>query len=76
VRKVVISATAEQDLHNILFYIAQHNKGAAFRLNETIYAKIQLLKNNPFIYRAGHVADTREMVVGNYVVAGEQFTTY
>ena len=60
---------ARADLLAIVDYISDDNPDAAQRLKDDIEAKVAVLPEHPRLYRAGRVADTREMVVrSNYVV--------
>lgn len=57
------SALAEQDLLEILSYIADENPDAAKRFNDRIQIRVTALATQPRQYRTGRVAGTREMVV-------------
>lgn len=60
---------ARSDLLAIVDYISDDNPEAAQRLKDDIEAKAAALLDHPQLYRAGRVADTREMVVrSSYVV--------
>lgn len=45
-------------------YIAEDNPGAAGRVVQKILRAVDLLRKNPALGRAGRVAGTRELVVG------------
>jgi plasmid stabilization system protein ParE len=49
--------------------IASDNSAAAARVRADILAHVLVLATMPHIGRPGRVADTRELVVGSYVVA-------
>ena len=57
------------DLTSILDYIAQRNKTAARDLHRAIDRAVSNLPGSPYLYRAGRVPGTRELVVhSNYLV--------
>lgn len=63
------NARALDELNAIAGYIAQFNLIAAERLQELIEASILPLSEHPYLYRAGRVPGTRELVVHpNYIV--------
>lgn len=60
---------ARERLRDILDYIADRNLTAALDLLETIERLTSALPQHPYLYRAGRVRGTREMVVHpNYIV--------
>lgn len=60
---------ARQELWSILDYIGDHNPIAAFNLFDEIEQATQALPQHPYLYRAGRVSGTRELVVSpNYIV--------
>ncbi|MGD9889042.1 MAG: type II toxin-antitoxin system RelE/ParE family toxin [Halothiobacillaceae bacterium] len=60
---------AQRDLLAIVEYIADDNPNAAQQLKDDIESKAAQLPHHPELYRAGRVANTREMVVRtNYVL--------
>lgn len=68
-RAVEWAAWARADLLAIVDYISDDNPDAAQHLKDELQAKAACLPEHPWLYRAGRVAGTREMVVGaNYVV--------
>ncbi|WP_084187524.1 type II toxin-antitoxin system RelE/ParE family toxin [Cupriavidus sp. SK-4] len=68
-RAVEWTAWARADLLAIVDYISDDNPDAAQHLKDELQAKAACLPEHPWLYRAGRVAGTREMVVGaNYVV--------
>jgi toxin ParE1/3/4 len=61
--------TARGDLAAIIRYIASHNVSAARRLRDIIETAVLVLAEHPFLYRAGRVPGTRELVAHpNYIV--------
>lgn len=61
--------TAYFDLWTIIDYISDDNPEAAQELKDEVLAKIEKLSQNPQIYRAGRVPNTREIVVRkNFVI--------
>ncbi len=61
--------SASEDLNEIIDYIADRNFSAALELQEVIEQSTSQIPQHPYIYRAGRVAGTREMVVHpNYLV--------
>ena len=70
---------AEEDLLNIVVYIAERNVGAVQRLESAIVATAERPLDFLFLYRKGRKAGTREAVVTpNYIlvyqVVDEQIT--
>lgn len=60
---------ADDDLLEIVVYIAADNPNAARELKKEIETKVEGLKKQPRMYTRGRVEGTREIVVrGNYVV--------
>ena len=60
---------AEADLDTIVDYVARDNLKAAIELGDKIERRVTELGDQPRLYRAGRVKNTREMVVdANYVV--------
>jgi len=61
--------SASEDLNEIIGYIADRNFSAALELQEVIEQSASQIPQHPYIYRAGRVPGTREMVVHpNYLV--------
>lgn len=66
---VTWSASALDNLTDIVTYIAERNPLAADRLQQLIEAAIVPAAEHPYIYRSGRVPGTREIVVHpNYVL--------
>lgn len=66
---VTWSASALDNLTDIVTYIAERNPLAADRLKQLIEAAIVPAAEHPYIYRSGRVPGTREIVVHpNYVL--------
>ena len=60
---------AEEDLLNLVAYIAQDNPDAAQALFDEVREKADQAIQHPMLYKAGRVRGTREIVVRpNYVV--------
>ena len=60
---------ARSALWNILNYIGDRNPIAALNLFDEIERATQSLPQHPYLYRAGRVAGTRELLVSpNYLV--------
>ena len=57
------------DLELMYEYISEQNAAAAEREVAKILEVVEMLEDNPAIGRAGRVAETRELIVGNYIVA-------
>ncbi len=67
--RVVWSNEARMDLRDILSYIAKRDVVASKRLRQLITNSVLPALENPFLYRAGRVAGTREIVAHpNYIV--------
>ena len=67
--KVVWSDEAIADLHEICFYIAQHDPPAALRMGRGILAHVRILASFPFIgptYPRGVRGTLREIVFRSY----------
>ena len=63
------SERAIERLDAILAYVAEHNPSAALDLQSRIERATARLPANPYLYRRGRVAGTREIVVlKNYIV--------
>ena len=63
------SAKALDELDAIAAYIARFNPIAAEALQALIEASVLPLSEHPYLYRAGRVAGTRELVAHpNYIV--------
>ncbi len=62
---------AEQDLIEIIRYVAAENAGAANYLYTEIDSQITILKDYPYAGRIGRVNGTRELVIvrTSYIVA-------
>jgi len=69
-RKLTRTATAEQDLEEILAYLNSHSPAAADRFAADLDARCQLLPSQPNTGRARDnlVAGMRSVVVGSYLV--------
>lgn len=66
---VTWSASALDNLTDIVTYIAERNPLAADRLQQLIEAAIVPAAEHPYLYRPGRVAGTREVVVHpNYIL--------
>ncbi|MFT0516355.1 type II toxin-antitoxin system RelE/ParE family toxin [Pseudomonas faucium] len=62
-------AMACEDRLHIMEHIAQHNPQAALALDERFAEKARQAALDPYLYRAGRVPGTREVVVHpNYVM--------
>lgn len=60
---------AQDDLLSIVVYIAADNPHAAKALKDEIEEKVDVLRKQPRMYKAGRVEGTRELVVrDNYIV--------
>lgn len=60
---------AEEDLHEIIRFIAEDNPIHAKNFGKAIYTKTLMLKNYPFIGREGEIPSTRELIVhSNYII--------
>lgn len=69
-------ADADDDLANILSYIASNSSTAAADLLDDIDRAVAGIPNNPYIYRKGRVPDTYEMTVRpNYIVVYQETPT-
>jgi len=63
------TAQAIGDAEGIVDYIGQRNPGAAQDIRNRLVEAAERLGSNPYAYRAGRVAGTREAVVHpNYVL--------
>lgn len=68
-RSLVWRAAAREDLTEIIRYIAGRNPAAARRMRRLIEDAVRPLAEHPFLFRAGRVAGTRELVAHpNYIV--------
>lgn len=69
-RKLTRTATAEQDIDDILDYLDRHSPPAADRFAADLDARCQLLTTQPNTGRARDnlVPGMRSVVVGNYLV--------
>lgn len=68
-RQILWSSPARADLAQIIEYIAQRNPPAARRMKSLIEDALMPTLRHPFLYRAGRVVGTREIVVHpNYIV--------
>ncbi|MDP1730962.1 MAG: type II toxin-antitoxin system RelE/ParE family toxin [Devosia sp.] len=66
---IIWSETALDDLDKILEYVAARNEAAATALQERIEASVEPVARHPYLFRAGRVAGTREIVAHpNYIV--------
>lgn len=54
---------AQADLATILAYIAERNPQAAADLHDRIDHAVSQLPLHPYLYRAGRVANTHEMII-------------
>jgi len=62
-------AAARYDLAEICDYIEQRNPMAAAAVHADIVKAVEQLPEHPYLYRAGRVPGTRELVVHpNYIV--------
>jgi len=62
-------STANDDLAEIITYIAQRNPQAARNIRQCIESAILPVAEHPYLYRSGRVPGTREIVAHpNYVV--------
>lgn len=60
---------ARQDLRQIVHYVAEHNPSAAVKLGQAIEESTWPLSEHPYLFRAGRVSGTREIVAHkNYIV--------
>lgn len=66
---VIWSEEAADDLKDIHASISVENVEAAERVRAKILKRVRMLATTPHIGRPGRVDDTRELVVGSYVVA-------
>lgn len=70
--KLVWNPAARDDLNTIVAYVAERNPSAADRLGNLIEACAERLPAQPFMYRAGRIAGTREAVAHpNYLLIYE-----
>jgi addiction module RelE/StbE family toxin len=60
---IVWTLVAQQDLHEIVAYIAEKNPKAAHSLLAEIKERANVLMDNPQIGRMGRVDGTRELVL-------------
>ena len=63
---------AEQWLHDIYDYISKENPGAAFQTIESIYKRVQILKQFPesgYCYNRNHSHNIRILLYGHYRIA-------
>jgi len=64
---------AEEDLNNILTYIAERSPSGAANLLEDIERSIYGISQNPYLYRRGRVSGTREIVAHpNYIIVYQE----
>ena len=61
--------TSLRDLDALHSYISEDNATAATAVVETLLKGIAALTRNPEMGRAGRVAESRELVMGPYVIA-------
>ena len=54
---------AQADLATILAYIAERNLQAASDLHDRIDHAVSQLPHHPYLYRAGRVANTHELII-------------
>jgi addiction module RelE/StbE family toxin len=67
--QIIWNREAENDLAEIVEYLGNRNPRATFDLVREIKKRIARLPRNPYLYRVGRVAETRELVVHqNYIV--------
>ncbi|MGV7963882.1 type II toxin-antitoxin system RelE/ParE family toxin [Photorhabdus tasmaniensis] len=67
--KIIWRKIAEADRERIFDYIAQNNPNAALELDANFDAKIELVAQQPKLYRPGRMRGTREIIVQpNYVI--------
>ena len=63
------SAESQEDLLTLIEYVAARNLPAARSLKEAIGQAVVHLADHPYLFRAGRVLGTREMVVHpNYII--------
>jgi len=61
--------SARDSLASIIFHISDHNPPAARRIRELIETSILPAAEHPYLFRAGRVSGTREIVAHpNYVL--------
>jgi toxin ParE1/3/4 len=66
---IVWSEAALNDLNGIVAFIAPHSFDAAMQLQDRIEDSVKPTANYPYLFRAGRVEGTREIVAHpNYVV--------
>jgi addiction module RelE/StbE family toxin len=69
VRRLEWKVQAENDLFDILDYIAHDSPDAAVELVRKIRTKVDGLRERATLYRTGRVRGTRDMIVHrNYIV--------
>lgn len=67
--RIIWSNEARMDMRDILAYIARRDVAASKRLRQLITNSVLPILENPFLYRPGRIAGTREIVVHpNYIV--------
>jgi len=62
------TTTATETFDKIIDYVAEDNQVAAEKLADSLLDKVKNLRDFPNRYKAGRVAGTREMSMGNYIV--------
>ncbi|MGL4860177.1 MAG: type II toxin-antitoxin system RelE/ParE family toxin [Enterobacteriaceae bacterium] len=66
---IIWRQSARNDLANIIRYIANENPFAARRIKTLIEDAIQPTAEHPYLFRAGRVPGTRELVAHpNYII--------
>lgn len=67
--QIVWSARSLEDLDNIASYVAQENESAAEALRDRIENSVLPAAQFPYMFRAGRVPNTREIVAHpNYII--------
>ncbi len=75
--KIVWTAIAREDLHEIISYVSRDNPDAARRLGESLILSIEMLRTMPESGRKVPERDDetiRELVRGNYRIIHKVFT--
>lgn len=67
--KILWLKRAEHDLESLFEFISQDNPPAAAREVELVIESVSKIGEFPAIGRPGRIADTRELPVGNYLIA-------
>jgi toxin ParE1/3/4 len=67
--KVIWGRRAMDHLAAVADYIAADNPGAAARVSSEIRRRVKILATMPHIGRPGRIENTRELIIGSYIVA-------